>query len=110
MVFALPGNPFSCLVNFEVLIRPFLHSCFGLPSPPVMELPLLDFKKKHTPLDEFFPVRLAGGAQGQTSGLVQVPINSSGDIRLALHADGLALHPADRKDLSEGTTISYYIF
>jgi molybdopterin molybdotransferase len=107
MVFALPGNPFSCLVNFVLLIRPYLHACFGLAVPGPAQLPLIGGKKKKTPLDEFFPVRTIH-TTGELSGLEPVVLNGSGDIRLAMQADGLALHPAGADDLVEGTMISCY--
>ena len=104
MVFALPGNPFSCLVNFVLLIQPYLNACFGLPVAEPPGLPLASSKKKKTPLDEFFPVRL----HGSPGRLVQAPLNGSGDIRLGLSANALALHPADSGDLPEGTTVACY--
>lgn len=104
MVFALPGNPFSCLVNFVLLIQPYLNACFGLPVPEPPGLSLASSKKKKTPLDEFFPVRL----HGSPGRLVQAPLNGSGDIRLGLSADALALHPADSGDLPEGADVLYF--
>jgi len=104
MVFALPGNPFSCLVGYTLLIRPWLHGCFGLPAADPLSLPLRGKKMKKTPLDEFFPVRISG----QPSGVEQVPINGSGDIRLGLHATALALHPASSGELSEGVLTTCY--
>jgi molybdopterin molybdotransferase len=32
MVFALPGNPLSCLVTFTLFIRHYLENCFGISS------------------------------------------------------------------------------
>jgi molybdopterin molybdotransferase len=104
MVFALPGNPFSCLVNFVLLIQPYLRACFGLDDLSPVGLPLGFDKKKKTPLDEFFPVRL----QGTPGRLLQAPLNGSGDIRLGLSADALALHPAGSGDLGEGASVLYY--
>jgi len=106
VVFALPGNPFSCLTGFTLLIEPFLHACFGLPAPAPLGLPLREFKKKQTTLDEFFPVRILG----TPAGLEQVAINGSGDIRLGLGATALALHPAGEGDLPPGTELSCYSF
>jgi molybdopterin molybdotransferase len=104
IVFALPGNPFSGMVGFTLLIQPYLHACFGLAAPVQMGLPLAAPKKKKTPLDEFFPVRVTGSpARLQT-----VDINGSGDSRLGLYANALALHPADSGDLVKGTNLLYY--
>jgi molybdopterin molybdotransferase len=104
MVFALPGNPFSCLVNFALLIAPYIHGCWGLEQTPPISLPLRDARKKRTPLDEFFPVRM----EGAPAMLTQIPLNSSGDIRLGIGANALALHPAGSGDLGAGAEVVVY--
>jgi molybdopterin molybdotransferase len=104
MVFALPGNPFSCLVGFILLIQPYLQACFGLQEEAHLSLPLGTAKKKHTPLDEFFPVRVHGAPVR----LLPVSLNGSGDIRLGMQANALGLHPAGMPDLEEGTNIIYF--
>jgi molybdopterin molybdotransferase len=104
LVFALPGNPFSCLVGTLLLIRPYLHACFGLPPLEPLGLPLGATRKKRSPLDEFFPALL----QGSPARLTPMPINTSGDIRLGMQANMLALHPADSGDLEAGATVHCY--
>jgi molybdopterin molybdotransferase len=106
MVFALPGNPFSCLVNFVLLIGPYLDACWGLEPPEPLGLPLDAPRARRTPLDEFFPVRL----HGSPARLTPVSLNGSGDIRLGRQANALALHPAGSSDLSEGAEVSCYSF
>jgi len=106
MVFALPGNPFSCLVNTILLIRPFLNACFGLPATEPIGLPMEVPRKKRSPLDEFFPVHL----HGMPARLTPVDLNGSGDIRLGRQANGLALHPAGMNDLSAGDEVLCYSF
>jgi molybdopterin molybdotransferase len=106
MVFALPGNPFSCLVGFVLLIQPWLQTCFGLPVDDPMGLPLRSARKKRTVLDEFFPVR----AEGSPARLESVALNGSGDIRLGPGANALALHPAESGDLSEEEIVRYYTY
>lgn len=106
MIFALPGNPFSCLVNMILLIQPYLQACFGLPVQEPIGLPLAEAKKKKTPLDEFFPVHISGiPAQ-----LSPVDLNGSGDIRLGRQANALALHDADSGDLAAGENVLCYSF
>ena len=104
MVFALPGNPFSCLVNMILLIRPYLQACYGLPGPEPLGLPLAVARKKRSPLDEFFPTCLHG-APAQLS---PVTLNGSGDIRLGMEANMLALHPAESGDLEAGDSVLCY--
>jgi len=106
MVFALPGNPFSCLVNFFLLIAPFINACWGLERSMAISLPLREARKKRTPLDEFFPVRMAG----VPAMLSQLPLNGSGDIRLGMGANALALHPAGVGDLGAGAEVAFYSF
>lgn len=104
MVFALPGNPFSGMVGFTLLIQHYLHACFGLAAPAPIGLPLQGARKKKTPLDEFFPVRFAGSP----ATLQPIDINGSGDSRLGLYANALALHPAGSGDLAEGANVCCY--
>lgn len=106
MVFALPGNPFSCLVNMVLLIRPYLRACYGLGQAEPLGLPLGMARKKRSPLDEFFPVYL----HGSPARLTPVTLNGSGDIRLGMQANALALHPADSGDLPEGAQVLCYSF
>jgi molybdopterin molybdotransferase len=104
MVFALPGNPFSCLVNLILLIRPYLQACHGLPAPEPLGLPLAMARKKRSPLDEFFPAVL----QGAPAVLSPIALNTSGDIRLGIGANLLALHPAANGDLEAGDFVLCY--
>jgi molybdopterin molybdotransferase len=104
MVFALPGNPFSCLVNLVLLIQPFLQACYGLPVTPPLGLPMATERKKRSPLDEFFPANL----YGSPAGVSPIPLNGSGDIRLGMEANMLALHPAGAGDLEAGALVSCY--
>ena len=106
IVFALPGNPFSCLVNFALLIAPYIHACWGLEPAAPLSLPLGEGRRKRTPLDEFFPVRL----EGSPARLTQMPLNGSGDIRLGMQANLLALHPAGGGDLPAGAEVACYSF
>jgi molybdopterin molybdotransferase len=106
MVFALPGNPFSCLINVLLLIQPYLETCYGLRPAQPAGLPLDGQRKKRTALDEFFPVI----SHGFPVRLTPVGFNSSGDIRLGLGATGMALHPGDSGDLPDGAHLSYYPF
>jgi molybdopterin molybdotransferase len=106
IVFALPGNPFSCLVNFALLIAPYIHVCLGLEWAAPMALPLRAGRRKRTPLDEFFPVRM----EGSPARLSQMPLNGSGDIRLGMQANALALHPAASGDLGVGAEVAFYSF
>ena len=104
MVFALPGNPFSSFVTTLLLVRPYLEACFGLPPTEPLGLVLGAARRKRSPLDEFFPALL----QGSPARLTPLPINTSGDIRLGMQGNMLALHPADSGDLEAGDPVLCY--
>ncbi len=106
MVFALPGNPFSCLAGFVLLVQPWLQASFGLEVSKPLGFPLRVARKKRTILDEFFPVQV----NGSPAVLEQVVLNGSGDIRLGPGAHALALHPAAGGDLAEGAICDCYLF
>ena len=106
MVFALPGNPLACLVNMILLIQPYLHACQGLRPDEPLGLPMGASRKKSPALDEFFPVHL----HGSPARVVPVSINGSGDIRLGMQANALALHPAGSEHLAEGSEVLCYSF
>jgi molybdopterin molybdotransferase len=104
MVFALPGNPFSSLVTFKIFVEPFLQKSFGLtPATPSQSI-FGGEKLRKTPFDEFFPARIINS--GTT--IKATSLNGSGDIRLGMDADVLAIHPKDADRLTDGQVISYY--
>jgi len=106
MVFALPGNPLACLVNMILLIQPYLYACQGLRPDEPLGLPMGESRKKRPALDEFFPVHL----HGSPARVTPVSINGSGDIRLGMQANALALHPAGSEHLAEGSEVLCYSF
>jgi len=106
MVFALPGNPLACLVNLILLIQPYLLACQGLRPTEPLGLPMGASRRKRPALDEFFPVYW----HGSPARVVPVSINGSGDIRLGMQANALALHPAGCDHLAEGTPVLCYSF
>ncbi|HVG16122.1 MAG TPA: molybdopterin-binding protein, partial [Chitinophagaceae bacterium] len=103
LVFALPGNPFSCLVTFTLFIQPYLEACFGITNEQLF-MPINTERKQRVELDEFFPVK----AVGNPSVLEPVALNGSGDIRLAYEAHALGLHPVGKKCLEAGEVIQTF--
>ncbi len=104
MVFALPGNPFSCLVTFTIFIQSYINKCVGLPPKANKTLPLNNHRSQKTKFDEFFPAII--NHQNQT--LNSVAINGSGDIRLGLQANALALHPASIGEINKNAMLLYW--
>ncbi len=89
MVFALPGNPYSCMATYKLFIEPYITVCQGAKLPEMQSYPLQLPRVKKVSLDEFFPVKISGNPAHAE----QLEINGSGDIRLGLEANALALHP-----------------
>ncbi|HVB02142.1 MAG TPA: molybdopterin molybdotransferase MoeA [Chitinophagaceae bacterium] len=105
LVFGLPGNPVSVQAAFKVFIEPFLRKSLGLTPVPEIFLPLGRGREKRTSFDEFFPVRLENDHSATL--LFPVSYHSSGDFLSTTLSHGLALHPAEEKDLMEGQLLKY---
>ena len=108
VVFAIPGNPFSCQVVFKVFIEPFLHACFGLLAPAAIHLPLEAERVKKDFLQNYFPVRINTANKNGASALSAIPFNSSGDVRAALFSDGIARHSADVAKIEAGMPVEFF--
>ena len=106
IVFALPGNPLACMVNMILLIQPYLQACQGLRPAEPLGLQMGVARRKRPSLDEFFPVHL----HGSPARVTPVSINGSGDIRLGMQANALALHPAGCDHLAAGSEVLCYSF
>ena len=106
IIFALPGNPLSCLCTFTLFVESYLYQSFGFKSKNPYKLPLLENRSKKNKLTEFFPVRIAT----EQFGLQLLKYNGSGDITAGLHANGLAMHPAEKEFIQSGELIEFYPF
>jgi molybdopterin molybdotransferase len=105
MVFALPGNPVSCMVTFKLFIEAYLTACLGTGVSKTLALPFKGNRTHTANLDEFFPVTISG----EPATAQAITINSSGDIRLGLHADALAHHPVNVAELNSESTVTCYL-
>lgn len=105
MVFALPGNPVSCMVTFKLFIEAYLTACLGAGASKTLSLPFKGNRSHTANLDEFFPVTISG----HPAAAQLVAINSSGDIRLGLYADAFAHHPIEASELHSGSTVTCYL-
>ena len=94
-VFALPGNPVSCLVNHVVFVAPALARLGG-EREDAGGLPRGRWRGAETrrnPREQHLPVRLAGDAEGAVR-LEPVPWNGSADVVGLSRAEALAVVPA----------------
>lgn len=100
LVFALPGNPFSCHVTFKLFIEFYLKACFGLKEKDWPMLLLSAQKPKKTEFDEFFPAIV-------NQSVAPILFNSSGDVKAALTANAIAIHPAEKGGLQAGEPVAF---
>jgi len=87
-VFGLPGNPVSTFVQFEFLIRPFMHLLMGHAyRPPEEKLEAgCDFTSRASKRASVVPVRVSPAGEA-----VPVEYHGSADIRAYTRADGMLL-------------------
>lgn len=102
VVFALPGNPLSCLVTFKLFVEEYLWYCYGFRHARLKKAKLLNHRSKKTSLDEFFPVF----RETQTDGYTWRPHHGSGDITAALGCDGIGWHPQNKREINANEVIS----
>lgn len=108
VVFAIPGNPFSCQVIFKVFIEPYLRTCFSMPPASALRLPLAAERRKKDQLENYFPVRIEAANGDGPSALSAIPFNGSGDVRAALFSDGIARHAADAATIAAGSVVDFF--
>ena len=106
-VVALPGNPVSAAVCFEVYVRPLLESMLGRPSEPATEAAVLaEAIPKAAGLHTFARVTAARGADGVLRLLPAAAQDSHVALSLA-SSDGLAHLPADLAAAPAGTAVAF---
>ncbi len=104
-VFAMPGNPTSCLTNAYVLLVPFLRTQAHLPpaAPRIVRAPLSRAIASSLGRHQFYTVRLVNG-------LAEPAFKASGDITSMAHADGYIEIGSDVAALDAGTPVDVVLF
>ena len=104
-VFGLPGNPVSTFVNFEVLVKHFLHAMMGLEYKPAMTAARLDssLKRKGTDRVEFLPARLLATERGMS--VRPLDYHGSSMITVLAEADALLRMELGQSLIEEGTVV-----
>jgi len=91
-VFALPGNPVSSLVCFELFVRPALRKMRGLdPGPNLVSATLREDFPYRTDRPTYHPARLDGGNEGWS--VRAVPWLGSADLRGVAAGNALLVLP-----------------
>lgn len=104
-VFAMPGNPTSCLTNAYVLLVPFLRTMAHLPphTPRTMRVPLARRVSSSVGRHQFYTVRLVDGQ-------AEPAFKASGDITSMAHADGYIEIASDVGAVEAGTVVDVVLF
>lgn len=96
-VFALPGNPVSCLIGMEIFVRPALAKMSGVSEehwrPRLRRGRWLGEPTRENTREQHLPVRLAPGDDGVEE-LSPIRWTSSADIVGLTRAEALAVVPA----------------
>lgn len=106
-IFALPGNPVSSLIQFEMLVKPYIiKSMGGSYSPLRLSLKAAqEFKRRNTDRLSLIPVVI--NPDGTFS---PVRYNGSAHIAAMTDADAIAEIPAGIGKIAEGEETTVHIF
>ena len=106
-LYGLPGNPVSCFVVFEMLVRPALRRLAGHPDDrldrPRVVARLGEAVRSPPGKVSFLRVRLQVGDDGLVATLTGH--QGSGVLSSCVAADGLAVVPAERRELDAGAAV-----
>ena len=102
--FGLPGNPVSTMVTFEVLLRPALAKLCGRAQKPKIVSALLADDMRSDGRRSYNRVTLS--REGDRIVAHSTGIQSSGALMSMVLADGLAIIPEGRRQVSAGEAVS----
>jgi molybdopterin molybdotransferase len=100
--FALPGNPVSSFMQFEMMAKPFLFTMMGYTFKPMTVRARLnhDLKVKPAKRLSVLPVRFTAPDQ-----IERVSYHGSAHINALCGTDGVILCPADSGPLNKGDEV-----
>ncbi len=106
-VFALPGNPVSSYIQFEMLVKPYIYKCMGADySPLKLKLKSSELiERKRADRMAFIPVKLS--KEGTFS---RVNYNGSAHISAITGSDGIAVIQEGQYEISENELSTVYLF
>ncbi|MDQ0665005.1 molybdopterin molybdotransferase [Arthrobacter ulcerisalmonis] len=105
-----PGNPVSCLVSFEMFLRPALSALLGAPAPRLPVRARLDLDGQGRPLTS--PVHKHQVRRGslQPDGTVQLVGGESSHLMHALAGSNVLVHvPAGVTELAAGDEVEVWM-
>lgn len=101
-IVALPGNPVSSFVQFEMLVRHLIGLLTGnTAGPPTLKLPMgMDYFRKKSSRKAFFPVFLS--PEGT---VLPVDYHGSAHIHSYIHAQGIAAIQIGQQEIKKGDSV-----
>ncbi len=101
-VFGLPGNPVSSFVQFELIVKPFLHHLMGNEYKPLQfNLPLAkDYSRKKFSRDKWEPANITADGKIELSSY-----HGSAHIHALSHSDVLIKIPRGVEKLKAGALV-----
>lgn len=102
VILGLPGNPVSSMVQFELLVKPFLYAMQGFAfRPPVTLFPMASaWRRKDTQRQFWVPVRLTPASEIEV-----LPYHGSAHVLALAQADGLMKVPIGVDRLEPGMLV-----
>lgn len=109
LVFALPGNPVSCLVGFHLFAKPALRKMLGHSSweNPVWRVILGGSIHSPAPFLNFWRARLRVNGDKGIASAVPFEKSNSGMLTTMLGADGFVPVPIEADELGAGETVDF---
>jgi molybdopterin molybdotransferase len=109
LVFGLPGNPVSCLVCFQLFVRPALAALAGCAEQDVGPRSgrLMQPHTHRGNRPSYFPARLR--IAGEQALVEPLAWQGSADLRTLADADCLAVFPAGQEEFPAGTVVEVHL-
>ncbi len=106
VVFALPGNPVSSYIQFEMLVRPYIVKSMGGNYFPksIMLASATDYKRRNSERTALIPVTIE-----KNGTFVPVIYNGSAHILAMTLSDGVAMIPTGVTRVQKGETAEVFI-
>ncbi len=107
VVFALPGNPVSCFIQFEVLVKPFMYRMMGADwSPALIPLRMASrYERKSASRAAWVPVKITGDYRAEP-----VEYHGSAHITALPYAGGIIFMETGRKVIEKDETVMVRLF
>ena len=104
--FALPGNPVSAAVTFELFVRPSIDLATGIPAPQQRTVAAKlqqDYRQRATDFTVFAPARIERGPDVEAVALAS---QGSGDTVTLGKADAFIVVPPGTESLQAGSVVT----